>query len=130
VKYNKGFTLLELLIVVTIIGILASMAYPSYRDSQIKGNRAAAKAYLLEVTQKEQQFLLDNRAYGSDADIKAVAPVPREVDSFYTILITPDNTSTPPSFTALATPKAGTRQAKDGPLQITQTGAKTPADKW
>jgi type IV pilus assembly protein PilE len=132
VKYNKGFTLIEMLIVVAIIGVLAAIAYPSYTDSQIKGNRAAAKTYLLEVTQKQQQFLLDNRAYGTDAEIQALAAPPPEVTRFYNVLITPDNTGTPPSFTARATPIATTRQAKDGWLQIDQTGKKESEkpDKW
>ena len=128
-KKNRGFSLLELLIVITIIGILAGIAYPSYMNSLVKGSRGAAKAYLMEVAQKQQQFLLDNRAYGTEAEIKALVPEPKEFSNFYTLTIaTP--AGNPPTFTATATPKAGTRQAGDGALSIDQAGDRQPPDKW
>src|SRR5687767_3994195 len=68
VNNTRGFTLLELLIVVTIIGILAAIALPSYQNSLVKGSRGAAKAFLLEVSQKEQQYLLDARSYFAAAN--------------------------------------------------------------
>src|SRR5688572_5380052 len=123
-KNAKGFTLLEMMITVTIVGILAAVAYPSYSNYLIKGSRAAAKSYLLEVSQKQQQFLLDNRAYGTDAEIKALLAEPKEFTSFYTLAITLD-AGPPPGFQAKATPKATTRQKGDGWLQIDHTGAKT-----
>jgi type IV pilus assembly protein PilE len=130
-KNNKGFSLLELLIVVSIIGILAGIAYPSYTNSLVKGSRGAAKAYLLEVAQKQQQFLLDNRAYGSETEIKALLAEPKEFTNFYTLTIT-NPAGNPPTFTAKATPKAGTRQAGDGWLQIDNTGSRTSQyeNKW
>lgn len=124
-KNNRGFTLIELMIAVAIVGVLIAIAYPSYTNSLIKGNRAAARAYLLEVAQKQQQFLLDNRAYATKAELTAAGTTePPEVSNFYTITITPDNTDTPPSFVATATPKAGTRQASDGWQEVNQAGAK------
>ena len=41
-----------------------------------------------------------------------------------------NNTATPPTFTITGTPKSGTRQASDGNITLTNTGAKTPPDKW
>ena len=130
-KKNRGFSLLELLIVITIIGILAGIAYPSYMNSLVKGSRGAAKAYLMEVAQKQQQFLLDNRAYGTDAEIKALLAEPKEFTNFYTLAIVAP-AGNPPTFTATATPKAGTRQAGDGWLQIDNTGNRTSQfpNKW
>jgi len=130
-KNARGFSLIELMIAVAIAGVLVAIAYPSYTNSLIKGSRAAAKSYLLEVAQKQQQFLLDNRAYGTDAEVKALLAEPKEFTNFYTLAITQD-AGPPPSFTAKATPKGSTRQKDDGWLQIDQTGAKTSdkPDKW
>lgn len=124
----RGFTLMELLIVMAIIGILAAFAYPSYQNSVIKGNRASAKSFLMEVVQREQQYLLDKRAYADSVSALGLT-VPAEVSRYYTVSIalTP---GPPPGFTATASPISGKTQQKDGALAITNTGVKTPADKW
>ena len=127
-KKTRGFTLIELMIAVAIVGILVAIAYPSYTNYLIKGNRANAKAYLLDVAQKQQQFLLDNRAYASTAAALNVTE-PKEFTNFYTLAIVPD-AGPPPGFVATATPKPGSRQAGDGALVINEKGEKTPADKW
>jgi type IV pilus assembly protein PilE len=133
VKNARGFTLIELMIVVAILGVLVAIAYPSYTNSLVKGNRAAAKSFLMEIAQKEQQYLLDNRSYfdaTTVAEFTAVGiSIPKEVSSFYQVSV--DGVAgTPPRFTATATPKAGTRQAKDGTLTIDNTGSRQPPDKW
>jgi type IV pilus assembly protein PilE len=55
-KRQSGFTLLELMIVLVIVGILASIAIPSYRDSIRKGNRRAAQAVLMDIANRERQY--------------------------------------------------------------------------
>lgn len=55
-RMQAGFTLMELMIAVVVIGILASIAYPNYVDSVRKKNRASAKAEMAEVAQRLQQF--------------------------------------------------------------------------
>lgn len=64
-KVNPGFTLIELMVVVAIIGILASLAYPSYMDSVRKSNRADAKATMLQVAGQEERYYTENNVYGS-----------------------------------------------------------------
>ena len=133
-KKTSGFTLIELMIAVAVVGILVAVAYPSYTNYLVKGNRGAAQAFLMEVAQTEQQFLLDSRSYVAVANNAAFAgslrtPVPGEVSRFYEVSVDAPG-GTPPTFTATATPKAGTRQANDGALSITNTGTKAPADKW
>lgn len=125
---GRGFTLLELLIVVAIIGILAAIAYPAYTDSIKKGNRASAQSYLMDIAQREQQYLLDQRAFApSEAALGLTTPP--EVSPYYTITIAAP-LATPPTFTATATPISGSTQAGDVILSINDASVKTPVGYW
>ena len=125
---NRGFTLIEMMITVAIVAILAMIAYPGYTAQLIKGRRSAAQAVLLDIAQREQQYLLDARSYtGTVAALNTTIPV--NVSTYYTILITPA-AGPPASFIAKATPIAGTAQASDVVLTISDTGVKTPAGTW
>ena len=131
-KNARGFTLIELMIAVAIVGVLVAIAYPSYTNSLIKGNRANAKSFLLDVAQKQQQFLLDNRAYATKANLLAAGLTePKETTNFYTWDVTLV-AGPPPGFEVTATPIAGKRNADDGWLKVDNTGAKTSEfpDKW
>jgi type IV pilus assembly protein PilE len=67
-RRHAGFTLLEMLIAVAVIGILAAIAYPSYTDHIRRGKIAEALSTLAETRTKMEQFFLDNRTYvGADA---------------------------------------------------------------
>lgn len=125
---ERGFTLIELMITVAVVGILAAVAYPSFQNAMTKNRRAAAQSYLADVAQREQQFLMDNRAY-TDSTTTLKAAVPADVSRYYTIAITAA-ASTPPAFTATATPISTGPQASDGALSITHNGTKSPAGKW
>lgn len=62
---QQGFTLIELVIVVAIVGILAAVAYPSYRESVLKGRRAEARAALMELMQQQERFMTQRNTYMS-----------------------------------------------------------------
>jgi type IV pilus assembly protein PilE len=126
---RNGFTLIELMIVVVIIGILAAIAYPSYRDSVRKGRRASAESYLMDLAQRQQQYLMDARAYATDAT--TLEAVPAEVQPYYTVTTSAPAGATPPTFAVTAT--AIGDQVNDTsctPLSITNTGAKSPSSCW
>lgn len=65
----KGFTLVELMIVVAIIGVLAMIAYPSYQGSVLKGNRSEAISKLTEMRVLQEKWRANNTTYGTLANI-------------------------------------------------------------
>lgn len=125
---SKGFTLIELMIAVLIVSVLAAIAYPSYKSHLVKTRRSAAQAHLLDVTQYQQQYLLDARAYATD--LAAPLPTaPTDVSKYYTITL--ETTVGPPStFKLTATPKSNTSQDGDVTMTIDHAGTKTPAADW
>lgn len=61
-----GFTLIEVMIVVVIIGILATVGYPQYQSYIMKSRRSEARHALLQIAAQEEQYFMDNRSYTND----------------------------------------------------------------
>ena len=131
-KKNRGFTLIEMLVVMVVIGILAAIAIPSYQSQLRRGTRASAQAIMADMANKEQFYLQSQRQYTTDYTQLGISALPQEVSSFYTINITVNSTATPMTFAIKADPVSGTRQAADGWIQLDSTGSKTSqyANKW
>jgi len=119
-----GFTLIELMIAIAIIGIIVAIALPSYRQFIIEANRRAAQAEMMDIANIEEQYLLANRSYGDTAAIGYTLST--EVTENYSHVIAVG--TAPHTFTITFT--AIGSQASDGNLTLDNTGAKTPADKW
>lgn len=123
---QHGFTLIELMITVAIIGILAAVAYPSYTDYIRKGKRATAQATLIELASKEQTYLLDRRVYTTNlTSLGFVAP--KEIENDYTFAI--DSISDSPlAFKAKATPSTALTAKGEQVLTVDHLGAQTPSN--
>jgi len=65
-KYMAGVTLMELMIVVVIIGLLAAIGYPNYREFAARAKRTEAKAALLQIATNQERFYLNNNTYTND----------------------------------------------------------------
>jgi type IV pilus assembly protein PilE len=121
--WSKGFTLIELMITIAIVAILASIALPSYQESVRRGNRAAARAVLLEAQQFMERFYAVNDAYNFDKSGAAVA-LPARLQAApvespkYNIAI---SASASNSYTLTATPIGAD---KCGSLTLANTGVK------
>jgi len=125
-KNQGGFTLIELMITVVVIGILSAIAYPSYQQYLIRSKRAAVQAQMMDMANREQQFFLANKSYASDTTLGGFA-LPAQISSVYACSAVA-GTGTVPSFLITCTP-SGT-QASDGVLTLNSEGVKTPASKW
>jgi type IV pilus assembly protein PilE len=136
---QKGFTLLELMIVVVVVGILAAIAVPSYQSYAIKTRRATAAACLTELSQFMERFYTVNLRYDQDTTGTAVALPGTQCQSNLTghysfAFLKPP---TQRAYVIQAVPQ-GVQATKDpqncGTLSLNQTGTRTaggnPSECW
>ena len=134
-RHKGGFTLIELMITVAVVAILATIALPSYALFMKKSRRGDAESTLMDIAQRQQQYLLDTRTYAPDV-VTLNTTIPADVLAYYTIQICATTApcavpgGAPPTFAIIATPIAGSSQAGDFTLTLDNTGAKTPAGVW
>ncbi|MGN6707561.1 type IV pilin protein [Rhodanobacter lindaniclasticus] len=121
--HMRGFTLLELMIVVVIIAVLAAIAIPTYGRYAFRAHRADGQELLLRVATAQERYYATANAYGGLTDIGFTNPAPSE-KGFYSVTVVASSSSQ--AFVATATPVGGQANDLCGPLTIDNAGNKTP----
>jgi type IV pilus assembly protein PilE len=125
-KNQHGFSLIELMVAVVIVGILAAIALPSYQSYTVRTSREAAKTELLKLASLQEKVYLNSNAYTANltADYNGTAAgglgltSGQTEDGRYTIQLVSDGQS----FTLTATPVVGSAQEGDGDISISSNG--------
>jgi len=135
---NSGFTLIELMIVVVIMGIIAAIALPAYSSYMTDARRAEAKTMLIEMAGEQYRYYSENNSYAADLTTLGYNSDAELSDNgFYSVSVTAQTAS---SYTLTAAPVAGSVQAENDTacksLTINSIGAKgvtgtaASADCW
>lgn len=147
-RLQSGFTLIEIMIAVAIVGILAAVAIPAFDAYRVRANRAAAQTFLSELFERQERVAIQQRAYSfcptnpcTAAELDGVMDslgmeVPAQLSNEYDVnvrqatvtgIVGVDGLTTLDGYEARLTPRAGSRQqgAGEGALTINQFGLKT-----
>ena len=128
-KPLKGFTLVELMTVILIVGILFGVGVPAYRNFVMRAQRAEAKTTLMRVQAQQEKFYLQNNTYTTDVNNPPPVGlgVPASENIFYNITIVAGAGGLTVGYTASAAPAAGSPQLNDDDcalFTINQTGVR------
>ena len=132
-RYMRGFTLVELMIVVVIASLLALLSYPSYREFAARAKRNEAKAALLQIATNQERAYLQNNTFTQNLQTLGfpTTPIFTTQTGSYDIQVTAADAA---GFTATATYKlGGTEATKCNSFTITGAGVRTSApdlDCW
>lgn len=124
---KKGFTLIELMIVVVIMGILAAMAYPTYQNQVMRTHRADGQAALLHLSTSMEHYYTQNHTYVGATTPADLGHSTTSPEGNYTLTISNLSATT---YTLSATPTGAQAGDSCGVLSVNQAFAKTPENCW
>ena len=126
---RKGFTLIELMIVIAIVAILVALALPSYSAYVRKAKRGEAEKLLMNWANVQEIWRANNPTYADD--VAAPNGIPLPTNDYYTFSLGAPNPPTASAYTLIATPKNDQTNDKErgkscNPLSLDQSGTKGP----
>src|SRR5262245_24895653 len=110
-RRDKGFTLIELMVVVAIVAIIATIAFPSYTEYARKARRGDAFAAIQQVAAAQERYFSAQRQYASFANPFSSTAAMNSPEGFYSVTVVADNANR--SYEITAKPVAGKAQEKD-----------------
>ena len=128
----KGFTILELMIVVVIAGVIAAIAIPSYQEQSRKARRSAATTALFDATSRQEQFFLDNKTYTTTIVAGGLNMNTTTEGGSYGLSVDAPTGACPLDrcYRVRATPLGAQTADSCGPLTINSERVKSPNDCW
>src|SRR5262245_43556871 len=134
-RASRGFTLIEVMITCVIVAVLAAIALPLYTQHIVRANRTQAKQFMSDIANRQEQYLLDQRAYTDTIGTGGLGmTAPQETSGLYTFGTAVGGNDClgaalpTPGYTVTAT--ATGSQASDGSLCLDSVNHRTPTDKW
>ncbi len=133
-RTDRGFTLLELMIVVGVAAVIAAIAVPSYQEQSRNGRRASATAALIDASSRQEQFFLDNKSYTTTISTGGLNMAGITGSGTYILSVDapPLNGSCPLDrcYLVRATPQGVQSGDSCGFLTINSDRVKTPSNCW
>jgi type IV pilus assembly protein PilE len=121
----KGFTLIEVMITVVIIGILAAIAYPSYTSFITKSGRSEGVAAVMRVSNLQEQYYMDNRIFAEDMTKLGMSSEPFLTENGYYSVDSVGTTTY--TITATAKGRQATLDTTCATITLTAAGVKGPS---